>query len=175
MTSNSQKNRVYNVTLDGFGYVNRIREVTPPNGETFLACDVALLQGAGDNVTHARFNCAIRGGSAIDLVRAHFTGPRGRVVHPENTTVVARMVLDGISARNFVYGKGEKKGQKGIALHSNLLIFRWLKIGTSIIDVDPTPMVQPARKRQPKTRVAMMGSPNGISRACQELPKSMRD
>ena len=136
MSNNTQSDRNFNVIIKGFGYINRVREINPNNGNPYLACDVALLQGVGDNVKNVRVNCVIRGRNAQQIVRSHFTSPEGKVVHPENTTVVASMTLGGITAQNFIYKKGDKKGQTGIALRSSLLSVSWLKIGNTVVDLE---------------------------------------
>ncbi len=145
MTSNTQnantqngnnKDRAYNVITQGFGFLNRVKEITPQSGNSYLACDVALLQGVGDNVTHARFQCTVRGKNAIDVIRKNFTNAQGVVESPEKTTVVASMKLGGITPELFTYNSGEKKGQQGVAVRSTLLDITWLKIGDNVIDLE---------------------------------------
>lgn len=134
--SNSQSDRKYNVITNGVGYINRIRKVQPEKGDPYLACDVALFQHVGDNIDYVRINCVIRGKQAKEIVWIHFTSPEGEVVHPKDTVVVANMNLGGLSARTFVYKKGEKKGQTGISLRAALLSIKWLKIGDIEVELE---------------------------------------
>ena len=149
--SKQQSDRNFNVIIQGFGYINRIREVQPKNGDPYLACDVAFLQGTQDNIEYARFNCVIRG-RAKGIIRALFAGPQGKVVPPEKTTVRASMVLGGVSPRTFVYNSGDKKGQTGIAIHSVMLSIKWLKVGDVVIDLEPGS--QEAGNAQPANQAA---------------------
>ena len=114
------------VVIQGYGYVTRIREVTPPGARSYLACEVNLWHCAYRTI---RFYCVISG-KAKKIVRAHFTDPSGRVANPENTTVIARMRLVGISALSFVESEE-------VRLRSILDSFDRLQIDGSIIDLEP--------------------------------------
>ncbi len=135
MSDDTSSDRAYNAITRGFGYLNRIREIRPPAGPSYLACDVALLHGLADRVEKIRFSCVIRGSSAVAIVRQHFTAADGTVASPERP-VMASLSLGGLRAETFVYRKGEKKGQTGIALRSTLLAIEWLRIGRQVIDLN---------------------------------------
>ena len=134
MTNSNQPDRATSVIINGLGYINRIRKVSPNNGQPYLACDVSLMQGTKNSVEYARFSCIIRGSNAKDIVRKYFTTPQGEVKSPE-APVVANMTLGGISAQNFVYRSGKRKGQTGIELKSALLSIKWLKIGNQVVEL----------------------------------------
>ena len=60
MTTSSEKT-YFNLHITGLGYLNRIREVTPKKGESFLACDIAAINGPSNgSVIPGLFSSAIR-------------------------------------------------------------------------------------------------------------------
>lgn len=139
MTSNTQlsnKDRRYNLTIQGYGYLSGIREIQPKSGEPFLACNVHLMQGDDDDVKFLSLRCIIRGRYAKDIVRAYFTTPQGEVKSPP-FDVEADMKLGGITAETFLYKSSHMKGQTGISIRSSLLSISTLKIGNTVIDVAP--------------------------------------
>ena len=155
---NGNKDRAYNVIVTGFGFINRIKEVTPQSGNPYLACDVGLLQGVGDNVTRVYLQCTVRGKNAIDVIRRYFTGANGVVEQSENTTVVASMKFGGIRSELFEYSKGEKKGEKGVALRSSLLDITWLKIGDQVVNLESADQ-QAANGAESQAQTATEGEP----------------
>ena len=164
-TQNGNNDRTNNVIIQGLGFINRIKEVTPKSGDSYLACDVALLQGVGDNVDRVYLQCTVRGRNAIDIIRTHFTNAQGVVESPENTPVVAAMKLGGIKPELFVYQKGDKKGQNGIALRSVLLNITWLKVGGTVVNLDEAGQ-QAANGAAPQ---AQPGTSNGEPAFAQEM------
>jgi len=69
-----EKPKYFDLDIHGIGYLNRVREVTPENGSTFLSVTIAALRGPADNVQHTHFDCVVSGEEAKDLVA-------GRSVH----------------------------------------------------------------------------------------------
>lgn len=136
MSNTTQDDRYMSVIIDGWGYINRIRKIQPKQGPSYLACDVALKQSVGDKIDHVRFNCAIRGKKALEIIRQHFISPEGKVTCPEKTVITAHMTLGGITPEIFTYQKGDKKGQNGVALRSTLLGITSLKIGKHKVDLE---------------------------------------
>ena len=49
MTTSNEKS-YFDLHITGLGYLNRIREVKPKKGDSFLACDIAALNGPSDDV-----------------------------------------------------------------------------------------------------------------------------
>jgi hypothetical protein len=44
-----QEAKYFDLLTAGLGYVNRVREVTPEEGNTFLSVTLAALRGSADN------------------------------------------------------------------------------------------------------------------------------
>src|SRR5690242_12715661 len=60
-TQTRPKKSYFDLHIEGVGYVNRIREVTPKRGAAFLACEVAALVGPTDAVEYRRFDVRVSG------------------------------------------------------------------------------------------------------------------
>ncbi len=67
--TNPEKPKYFDLDINGIGYLNRAREVTPENGIPFLSVTIAALRGPADNVQHTHFDCVVSGEEAKDLVR----------------------------------------------------------------------------------------------------------
>ncbi|GHU04852.1 hypothetical protein FACS1894158_06050 [Betaproteobacteria bacterium] len=65
----SKDKSYFDLHITGLGYLNRIREVKPKKGDTFLACDIAALNGPSDDVSYVRFDTRVSGSEAQHLVR----------------------------------------------------------------------------------------------------------
>ena len=114
--------KYFDLTINGIGYVNRVREVKPADGETFLAVDIAALHGRADAVQYTRFDCRVAGKEAT--VAANTAIPyvaAGR-------RVLAGFVLSGLNAQPFTYRSGERAGDTGVSLRCRLIRIAWLKV-----------------------------------------------
>ena len=67
MTTSNEKS-YFDLHITGLGYLNRIREVKPKKGDSFLACDIAALNGPSDDVSYVRFDARVSGSEAQHLV-----------------------------------------------------------------------------------------------------------
>ncbi|MYH91795.1 MAG: DUF3577 domain-containing protein, partial [Gammaproteobacteria bacterium] len=183
MSNTNQDDRVKNVITTGFGFINRIRQITPKSGQPYIACNVALMHGVGDNVDHVRIDCTVRGQKALDVVRRHFTSPQGEVKCPENTTVMASMTLGGLTPYTFEYTKGEKAGKTGVGIRSTLLGIKWLKIGDNVVETEPGQAAEGDTATPAQPAAAQTGEPafvqelrneygqNGFVRLSKEHPE----
>ena len=66
---NETRPKYFDLHVTGIGYLNRIREVVPTQGEAFLAADIAALHGSVDEVRYTRFDCRVAGDEAKAVVR----------------------------------------------------------------------------------------------------------
>lgn len=65
---NTNDTSYFNLHITGLGYLNRIREVVPRKGDSFLACDIAALCGPCDGPEYRRFDVRVSGSAAQRLV-----------------------------------------------------------------------------------------------------------
>ena len=67
--SNHEVPKYFDLHTTGIGYLNRIREVTPKEGNPFLSLTIVALRGSVDNVQYTHFECRVSGKQAHDIVR----------------------------------------------------------------------------------------------------------
>lgn len=73
MQQAAQNREYFNLHVNGIGYLNRIRWVNVQGrrrSEPFLACSIAALRGASDDVQYTYFDLKVSGQEAIDLVES---------------------------------------------------------------------------------------------------------
>jgi Protein of unknown function (DUF3577) len=112
----------FNLHTQGIGYLNRVREVPVRRGQPFMACDIAALHGASDDVEYTRFDCKVAGGEAERLIREHLEDVRA-----ERKVLIAFRIGD-LWVDAFTYEKGERKGQPGASLKGRLIFIEWIKV-----------------------------------------------
>ncbi len=116
----------FDLHTQGLGYLNRIREVKPKNGQSFWACDIAALHGATDNVNYTRFDCRVSGSNAIELVQQYQASV-------EDRKVLIGFRLGDLYADTFIYSKGERAGETGVSLKARLLYIGWIKVDGQLV------------------------------------------
>ncbi|MBP2170747.1 hypothetical protein J2125_003939 [Erwinia toletana] len=112
----------FNLNINGIGYVNRIREVTPKRGDPFLCCDIAALEGPSDDVEYLRFDCRVTGKDAQQLIR------RCTQACEDKRKILIQFRLGDLYTDTFVYSKGDRKGQTGVSLKAHLLFIGLIRI-----------------------------------------------
>lgn len=131
MTTSSEKT-FFNLHITGLGYLNRIREVTPRKGESFLACDIAALNGPSDAPEYRRFDVRVSGTEAQHLIR------RCSEAVEADKKVLIGFRLGDLWTDTFTYTKGERAGQPGISLKARLLFVQWIKVdGEMVYKAEP--------------------------------------
>jgi hypothetical protein len=118
----SNSSEYFNLHINGLGYVNRIREITPRKGDPFLCCDISAIYGPRDDIEYQRFDVKVSGSDAQHLIR-----------RCENAEKAGRKVLIGFRLGDpwvdqFTYSKGERAGKPGASLKARLLFIRWINI-----------------------------------------------
>lgn len=112
----------FDLHTQGIGYLNRVREVSPKNGSSFWACDIAAIHGSADNVNYTRFDCRVSGAKAIELVQQY------QEAVAQDRKVLIGFRLGDLYAEPFTYSKGERAGETGVSLKSRLLYIGFIKI-----------------------------------------------
>ena len=138
----------FNLHITGLGYLNRIREVVPRKGDSFLACDIAALCGPSDAVDYCRFDVRVSGSDAQRLVRTC-----------QPAVEAGRKVLIGFRLGDlwsdiFTYSKGQRTGEQAVSLKARLLFISWIKVdGESVYKAEPKPAetVAPMESGEPVT------------------------
>jgi hypothetical protein len=128
----STKSAFFDLTVDGVGYLNRVRAVKPKKGAEFLACTVAAMRGNVGDLGYTKFDCRVSGADAkkiVQLLEADVTADR---------TVLVGFRIADIYPETFVFEKGEKKGQTGVSLKGRLLRIKFARVNGEPVTL-PTP------------------------------------
>ena len=121
MSMNETK-QYFDLHTTGIGYLNRIREVTPKEGNPFLSVTIAALRGSVDNAQYTHFECRVSGKQAQELVRQLQPAVEGSL------KVLIGFTLSDLYAESFTFRNGEKAGETGISLKARLLRIAWAKV-----------------------------------------------
>ncbi|WP_185268937.1 STY4534 family ICE replication protein [Halopseudomonas xiamenensis] len=112
----------FDLHTTGVGYLNRVREVKPRKGNSFMAVTVGALKGAADSVEYTYIDCNVVGEEADKLIRRC-----QQAVEAEKKVLVGFRIGD-IWPDTFTYQKGPKQGQTGVSLKGRLLYVGWIKV-----------------------------------------------
>ena len=121
MNSN-ENSKYFDLHTTGIGYLNRVREVTPKEGEPFLSITIAALRGSVDNAQYTHFECRVSGKQAQEIVRQLKPAVEG------NLKVLTGFTLSDLFAESFTFKNGDKAGETGISLKARLLRIAWAKV-----------------------------------------------
>jgi Protein of unknown function (DUF3577) len=124
--SDSSQVTYYNLTTDGVGYLNRVREVPARQGskrhKPFLACLIAALNGPSDDVAKKYIDCTVPSEEAAHLVR------RCKDAVDQNRKVLIGFRVSDPWIDTFVYKNGDRKGQPGYSWKARLIFISFIKI-----------------------------------------------
>ncbi len=123
----SQEKTYFDLHITGLGYLNRIRDVTPKKGDPFLACDIAALNGASNDVSYVRFDVRVSGSDAQHLIR------RCQQAVDAEKKVMIGFRLGDLWTDTFTYSKGKRAGEQGVSLKARLLFVSWIKIEGELV------------------------------------------
>ena len=120
--SNPESVKYFDLHTTGLGYLNRVREVTPKEGNPFLSVSIAALRGSVDDVRYTHVECRVSGKQAQELVRQLKPAVEGKL------RVLVGFTLSDLFAEPFIFKNGEKAGKTGISLKARLLRVSWAKV-----------------------------------------------
>jgi hypothetical protein len=136
----------FDLHITGLGYLNRIREVKLRKGESFLACDIAALNGPTDSPEYRRFDVRVTGEEAQNLVRRCMSA----VASEQKVLIGFRLGDPWVDT--FTYSKGLNVGQLGVSFKARLLLVNWIKINGVLV-----------HKREPAAQDSDVDSTNTVS------------
>ncbi len=120
--SNNESQKYFDLHTAGIGYVNRIREVTPKEGNPFLSVTISALRGSVENVQYTHFECRVSGKQAQEIVRQVKPAVEGKL------KVLIGFTLSDLYGETFAFKNGDKAGEIGISLKARLLRVSWAKV-----------------------------------------------
>ncbi|MBE0625805.1 MAG: DUF3577 domain-containing protein [Burkholderiales bacterium] len=128
----------FNLHVEGVGYLNRVRTVTPKKGQEFLACTVAAMRGSTADILYTKFDCRVSGAEAQKIVKLLESD-----VAAEKSVLIGFKIAD-IYPEMFTFEKGEKKGQSGVSIKGRLLRIKFAKVNGEAVDL-PVPVSESER------------------------------
>ena len=106
----------------GIGYLNRPKDVTPKDGDPFLACSIAVLAGPVDDPDYRYIETIVTDTDAQHLVRRCV-----QAVEAEKKVLIA-FKLNDMRADPYLRTKGEKAGEAAATLESKLVHIGLVKV-----------------------------------------------
>lgn len=138
MSNAKSEDSYFDLHITGVGYLNRIREVNlKKKGDSFLACDIAALNGPTIGPEYRRFDVRVTGEEAQMLVRRC-----AKALEMEKKVLVGFRLGDPW-VDTFTYTKGINAGQMGVSFKARLLLLNWIKIDGVVV-----------HKREPASQAA---------------------
>lgn len=119
----------FNLHVEGIGYLNRVRTVTPKQGKAFLACTVAAMRGSSESVAYTYFDCVVSGTEAQKIVRQ-----LEQDVADDKPALIGFKVGD-IYPELFTFEKGDKQGQQAVSIKGRLLKIKFAKVNGVAVDL----------------------------------------
>ena len=120
--SNDEKREFFNLYTNGIGYIGRVRDVTPQEGEPFCVVTIGALRGSVDNAQYTYFECRVSGHKAGEIVRLL------RPAVDSKRKVLVGFTLSDLYARAFTFKNGDKAGEPGVNLKARLIRINWAKV-----------------------------------------------
>lgn len=133
MSGNNQ-NQYFNLITTGFGYINRVRLVTPKKGDPFYAMTIAALRGDEGETTY--IDCKVVGKEAIKLCESQNIEQFDFSAKGSDKGTITFSIGD-LYLDEFTYSSdhrdASKAGTKGVNLKGRLLKIKYLKINDVVI------------------------------------------
>jgi ribosome biogenesis SPOUT family RNA methylase Rps3 len=141
--SRTSQSSYFNLHVEGVGYLNRVRNVKPKQGQAYLACTVSAMRGSTEDVGYTKFDCIVSGLEAQKVVAQLEPD-----VAQEKRVIIGFRIAD-IYPELFTYQKGERKGQTGVSIKGRLLRVKFVKVNG-----EPMFVAQPAPSSEAETVTA---------------------
>ncbi|MDH0639255.1 MULTISPECIES: DUF3577 domain-containing protein [Pseudomonas] len=106
----------------GIGYLNRPKEISPKDGDPFLACSIGALAGPVDNPDYRYIETIVSNTDAQHLVRRCI-----QAVEAEKKVLIA-FKLNDMRADPYLRTKGDKVGEAAATLESKLVHIGLVKV-----------------------------------------------
>ena len=114
--------KYFDLQTTGIGYLNRVRQVTPQEGDFFWSVTIAALRGSVNNAQYTHFECRVSGKQAQEIVRRLQPAVEGKL------KVLVGFTLSDLNAETFTFKQGERAGTPGVSIKARLLRIAWAKV-----------------------------------------------
>lgn len=140
--SEQQSAQYFDLIVEGIGYLDRIRQIQPQQGQPFWVCSLSALRGEAGRVVYTWFDCRVSGKAVQETVRLL----ESYVLRGSKVLVGFR--LGDLHAEAFTFAKGQRQGSPGANLRARLLSFKFVKVdGVEIQLGAPAPAPEKPRAR----------------------------
>ncbi|MBX3670924.1 MAG: DUF3577 domain-containing protein [Rhodocyclaceae bacterium] len=140
-----QQKPYFDLHVQGVGYINRIRTVTPKKGAPFLACAISAIRGDAQDAERVSFDVKVVGKDAQKVITGLEADVRARKRVLVGFKIGDPWVDSFTYEKDFVaqfdtksHKKGDtvhKKGDTGFMLKGRLLLIRWVKVDGQDVDL----------------------------------------
>ncbi|CAC9641334.1 DUF3577 domain-containing protein [bacterium endosymbiont of Bathymodiolus sp. 5 South] len=130
MSNQENKTVYFDLHATGVGYINRAREVSPENGDTFFACDISAMRGNTDKgVKYTKFSVRVVGNKAKEVFTQHL-----QAMQQKDAKVIVSFVIGDIQPASYSYvDKISKETKAGCSIDGRLIAIKSLKINGEIV------------------------------------------
>lgn len=138
--------QAFDLIIEGVGYLNRVRTITPKKGPAYLACTINALKGTSDNVEYVSIDTIVVGKIA-----------RQAITLLTEDVLAKRKVLIGFRAGDptpdfYEYPDRNNNGEvkTGSGLKARLLQVTFAKVNGSKLDIPLVPRNTPPESDAPQ-------------------------
>jgi len=117
----------FDLHMQGIGYLNRARTVTPTQGEQYESVSIAALHGNSNNTNKTYLDCRIVGNEALQLVTAY----KDQINDQDSKMLVQFKVGDCVPTSYIPNGGSE--GDRRHVIKGRLLQIKWAKLNDEVI------------------------------------------
>ena len=124
---NNQANnevKYFDLHTTGLGYLNDFRQVRPNQGKPYYVVRIAALRGNSNSTSYTYYDCSIPSEEALNVL-LNFVDNNDEE-NGQKVRFMATFKIGDTYPDPFIYQRGEKQGQPGVALKSRLLQIRSL-------------------------------------------------
>lgn len=116
----------FDLHIRGIGYLNRLHTLEPRrahNGDTYLAVQIAAMEGDKNNPDYRYFDAIVVGEMAKQLVEGMEAG-----INDKDVKVLVGFTCSGVRPEIYQLKKGAVAGENRVSLKTRLLRLSWVKL-----------------------------------------------
>lgn len=119
---------LFDVDINGFGYLNHVREIAITSSHKMVVCTINALRGSVDDVEYTKFDCIVDS-DVSEIILQH-------AVNSETHKVLIGFRLGDVKLDDkdiFTYKSGERAGKPGAVIKSTLKQVDWVKVNGELV------------------------------------------
>ena len=127
--NNDEEKGYFDLHIRGLGYLSRLRTVEPKrarNGDTYLAVQIAAMEGDRNDPDFRYFDAIVVGETAIKLCEELEAG-----INDKDVKVLVGFTCGGVRPEIYQAKNGKAAGENRVSLKTRLLRLSWVKVKDS--------------------------------------------